>query len=105
MFTPYAFASENAGSIPNIAERVQALDKQLYTGKDAIKVAPQDMAVMTKASEGLAAAMPSPGLKIGARAPNFLLKNAQGENSQIKRHAKERASYPSVLSGGLVSLL
>ena len=89
MFTPYAFASENAGSIPNIAERAQALDKQLYTGKDAIKVAPQDMAVMTKASEGLAAAMPSPGLKIGARAPNFLLKTAQGKTVKLSGMLKK----------------
>ena len=76
---PFAQAAENAAPVPNIAERVKVLDEQLYTGKDALKVEAQDMAAMTRAAEDLAAAMPNPGLKVGAKAPDFTLNNPYGK--------------------------
>lgn len=64
---------------PNIAERVKAYEQARGAGKDAPKMAPKDMAVMKKSAQDLAAAMPHPGLKVGAKAPDFHLKNAQGK--------------------------
>ena len=75
----YVQAAETPAPVPNIGERVKVLDEQLYTGKDAIKVEAQDMAVMTKAAQDLAAAMPHPGLAVGAKAPNFTLNNPYGK--------------------------
>ncbi len=86
--SPFALAAEGV-PVPNIAERVKALDQQLYTGKDAIKVAPQDMAVMNKAAEDLAAALPSPGLKVGTKAPNFALKNPHGKTIKLSQMLKK----------------
>lgn len=80
---PGALAAENKAPVPNIAERVKALDQQLYTGKDALKVEAQDLAAMTKAAADLAAALPDPGLKVGAKAPNFTLRNPQGKSVEL----------------------
>jgi len=82
---PFALAVETAAELPNIAERVKELDKQLFTGKDAIKVEPQDLAVMGKAAEELAAKLPAPGLRVGDKAPNFSLKNAYGKKVSLNR--------------------
>ena len=81
---PFAQSAEIAAPPPNIAERVKELDKQLYTGKDAIKVAPEDLAVMKKSAADLAAATPDPGLKVGAKAPNFSLKNPHGKTVKLR---------------------
>ena len=84
LVAPFSLAAENGVPLPNIAERVKDLDKQLYTGKNALKVEPQDLAIMTKAAEDLAIALPNPGLKVGAKAPNFSLKNAHGETVKLR---------------------
>lgn len=80
---PLALAAENMAPVPNLSERLQALDKQLYTGKDALKVEAKDKAVMTQAAEDLAKAMPNPGLKVGAKAPNFTLNNPYGKPVEL----------------------
>ena len=80
---PFALAAESAAPPPNIAERVKELDKQLYTGKDALKVAPEDLSVMIQAAKDLAVDLPDPGLKVGAKAPDFSLKNAQGKTVKL----------------------
>lgn len=84
LIAPLSRAAEQGAPTANIAERVKEFDKQLYTGKNALKVEPQDLAVMTKAAEDLAAALPNPGLKVGAKAPNFSLKNARGETVKLR---------------------
>ena len=86
---PYTLAAETTASVPNIAERVKALDTQLYTGKDALKVDAVDMATMTKAQNDLAAKMPSPGLKTGTRAPNFTLNNPYGKPVELNTLLKK----------------
>lgn len=48
-----------------------------------------DMAVMEKADKDLAAAMPDPGIKVGATAPNFTLKNALGKNISLRDELKK----------------
>lgn len=85
----YTLAAETTAPVPNIAERVKALDTQLYTGKDALKVDAVDMATMTKAANDLAAKMPSPGLKTGTRAPNFTLNNPYGKPVELNTLLKK----------------
>ncbi len=82
-------ALESDVPLPNITERVKALDVQLFTGKEAIKVEPQDLEVMTKAAEDLAEKLPSPGLKIGETAPDFALKNAHGKTVKMSNLLKK----------------
>lgn len=86
---PYTLAAETTAPVPNIAERVKALDTQLYAGKDALKVDAVDMATMTKAANDLAAKMPSPGLKAGTRAPNFTLNNPYGKPVELNTLLKK----------------
>jgi len=76
---PFAQAADNAAALPNIAERVKAFEQQRPSTKEAPKIAPKDKAVMAKAAQDLAAAMPNPGLTVGAKAPDFSLKNAEGK--------------------------
>ena len=86
---PYSLAAETTAPVPNIAERVKALNTQLYTGKDAIKIDAVDMDAMTKAENDLAAKMPSPGLKTGTRAPNFTLNNPYGKPIELNALLKK----------------
>lgn len=82
-------AVEAASSLPNYANGVKAVDKKLYTGKNAIKVNQQDMAVMTKAAKDLAVQMPDPGIKVGEKAPNFSLKNPNGKMISLSTMLKK----------------
>lgn len=75
--------------LPNHAEGVKEVDKQLYTGKDAIKVEEQDMAAMMKAAEDQARLMPNPGLKVGDKAPDFSLKNPKGQAVKLSTLLKK----------------
>ncbi len=78
-----ALASDMNSALPNYAEGVKEVDKQLYMGKNAIKVDENDMAVFVKASEDLAKQMPNAGLKIGEKAPDFSLKNPKGKTVKL----------------------
>ena len=80
---PPTLAAENVAPVPNLSERLKTQDKQLYTGKDALKVEAKDKAIMTQAAEDLAKAMPNPGLKVGAKAPNFTLNNPYGKPVEL----------------------
>lgn len=76
---PTANEDEATYVLPNYADAVVELEKKLYSGEDAIKVGDQDMAVITKAAADLSAQMPEPGIKIGEKAPDFVLKNPFGK--------------------------
>jgi peroxiredoxin len=91
----YLFLSTNARSeteeaaLPNYAAGVKEVETKLFTGKDALKIEEKDMAVMTKAGADLAAQMPNPGLKIGAKAPDFSLLNAEGKTVKLSNLLKK----------------
>lgn len=78
-----------ADSVPNYANAVIELEKKLYTGKNAIKVEKQDMAVMMKEGQELAKNMPNPGLKVGDKAPDFSLKNPYGKSIKLSKLLKK----------------
>jgi len=83
LVVPAAHGGQTGATVPNYSEGVREIEKQMYTGKDAIKVSEQDMAVMAKAAADLAAQMPNPGLKLGDRAPDFSLKNPSGKTIKL----------------------
>lgn len=69
-------AAPQASSYKAAREAFEAKGKKNSKGP---KFSEADRAVMKKAAEDLARAMPSPGLKVGAKAPDFILNNAFGK--------------------------
>ena len=82
-------ATEVTAAIPNYAKEVQALEKKLYTGENALKVDQQDLGVMNQAASNLAANMPKPGLTIGEKAPDFSLKNPYGKTVRLSEQLRK----------------
>lgn len=86
--TPIAHSAQTNAALPNYTEGVKELEKGMSASKEAPKVSEQDMAVMTKAAAEQAAQMPNPGLKVGAKAPDFSLKNPQGKTIKLSTMLK-----------------
>jgi peroxiredoxin len=79
----------HGAQVPNYAEDVQALEKRMQSDKNQPKVSEQDSAAMAKAASDLAAQMPNPGLKVGAKAPDFSLKNPNGKTVKLSDALKK----------------
>jgi peroxiredoxin len=81
-----AALSVTAGTreLPSIQERVAARQAARASAK---KPPPPDgvRAIMRRAAEDLAMAMPEPGLKVGERAPDFALVNSAGKETQLSK--------------------
>ena len=88
LVAPVAHSAQAGAGVPNYADGVNALEKQMQSSKDAPKVGEQDMAIMTKAAADLAAQMPEPGLKVGTKAPDFSLKNPNGKTVKLSAQLK-----------------
>jgi len=68
----------------------QSLDQ--YMEKSAKEKSPfssTDMTVMEKAENDLASSMPAPGIKVGEKAPDFVLNNALGKPVSLKDKLKQ----------------
>jgi len=68
----------------------QSLDQ--YMEKSAKEESPfssGDMAVMEKAGRDLASSMPAPGIKVGEKAPDFVLNNALDKPVSLKEELKK----------------
>lgn len=82
----------SAESVPSYQ---QALDKfmgkqnQQKKQKKAGGFSKSDKATMKKSGEFLAKQMPSPGLKVGDKAPDFTLKNAFGKKVTLSKVLKK----------------
>jgi peroxiredoxin len=91
----YFFIATNAHSesaeqdLPNYAAGVKEVETKLFTGKDALKIEEKDMAIMAKAGADLAKQMPNPGMKIGDKAPDFSLLNAEGKAVKLSALLKK----------------
>lgn len=89
-----AVVQAEAAAVPGYSvalEKMQANKaekaKRSKTGKS--KFTPEDKAVMDKAATALAEKMPSPGLKIGEKAPDFTLPNAFGKSVSLYEELKK----------------
>ena len=89
--------SVQAGDIPSYAKDVQAYRKA-STGKH--KVTPADKAVMQEAAAALNAAMPSPGLKVGDKAPDFTLSGAHGQTVTLSEALQKGPVVLTFYRGG-----
>ena len=85
---PIAHSAQTEVVPPSYTEGVKKLEKGMSASKEAPKVSEQDMAVMAKAAAEQAAQMPNPGLQVGAKAPDFSLKNPQGKTVKLSTMLK-----------------
>ncbi len=81
--TPVVHSAQAGPAVPNYSEGVKELEIKMSASKDTPKINEQDMAVMNKAAADQAAQMPNPGLKVGAKAPDFSLKNPTGKTVKL----------------------
>lgn len=88
LFTPLSLV-QAAETVPSYQ---QALDKFTGKKKKAKKdggFSKSDMAIMKNSAEDLAKQMPTPGLKVGDKAPDFTLKNASGKKVTLSNVLKK----------------
>lgn len=94
IFSPSAQAETAAGTaLPSYQQALEAYQAERASAPPKLDAA--DRAVMERAAADLAAAMPEPGLVVGARAPDFRLPNAFGETVRL---AEALAQGPVVLT-------
>ena len=68
----------------------QSLDQYMEKSKkEKSPFSSSDMAVMEKAGKDLARRMPAPGIKVGEKAPDFVLNNALGQAVNLKDKLKQ----------------
>jgi peroxiredoxin len=83
-----AATAEPTEPIPSYQQALKAFQvEQAKSG--GLKLTPQERQVMERATRDLAAAMPSPGLSVGDRAPDFTLPNAFGGKVQLSKLLRE----------------
>ncbi len=88
LYFPF-YTVHSAESVPSYQ---QALDKFMSKQQKQKKdggFSKSDMAIMEKSGEDLANQMPSPGLKVGDKAPDFTLKNAFGKKVTLSNALKK----------------
>jgi len=83
LLTPPVFADRDAAApLPSYQQALEAFQaERAKAGSSKLDAA--DRAVMERAAADLAAAMPDPGLPVGAEAPGFTLPNAFGESVRL----------------------
>ena len=94
MFTTLhsAYALED---VPSYKKALDTFTEKSKQSKKPSKFSEEDKAVMAKAGEDLLKTMPDPGLKVGDKAPDFVLKNAFGKKVRLSKVLKKG---PVVLS-------
>lgn len=89
LITPVVHSAQAEPAVPNYSEKVKELEKILSAPKNAPKINEHDKAVMEKAAADLAAEMPKPGIQVGAKAPDFSLKNPYGKTIKLSTLLKK----------------
>jgi len=74
-------------SIPGYQESLNQFLEKSKSAKSPFSEA--DMSIMQKAGKTLAANMPSPGIKVGEKSPDFTLSNALGKKVSLKDELKK----------------
>jgi peroxiredoxin len=102
-FTQFGFAGELPKNT-NISEQVQAFFTEFQKSDAAKKFSKDDWAAFEKSKKELAAKMPNPGLKVGDKAPDFKLKNADGKNISLSSVNKNGPVILVFYRGGWCSI-
>ena len=78
-----AAAGDPAAAMPSYQQALEAFQAERAKA-DGPDLSAEDRAVMERAAQDLAEAMPDPGLPVGAQAPDFALPNAFGETVRLQ---------------------
>jgi sulfatase modifying factor 1 len=84
-------AQEDVPAVPSYADAVVEFESSRKPGK----LSTEDLAVMQRSAAELAERLPDPGLKVGERAPDFILPNAFGKPVSL---SEQLAKGPVVLT-------
>jgi peroxiredoxin len=76
-----------AGEVPGYKQSLDGYIEQ--SNKEKSPFSASDMAVMEKAGRELASSMPDPGIKVGEKAPDFVLNNALGQPVNLTAKLKQ----------------
>jgi len=93
--SPIAAEQASLPAAPSYADSLAAYQSERKNHRTGPGIPAADLAVMARATEDLARAMPKPGLKVGDPAPDFELVNALGGRVRLSDHL---ARGPVVLS-------
>lgn len=95
LFFAFQVSVYAAEPVPSYQQALDNFETQQKKNKKGAGISQKDMATMKKSAEDLAKSMPSPGLKVGEKAPDFTLKNAFGKNIKLSSVLK---NGPVILS-------
>ena len=76
-----------ADGVPSYKQSLDGYIEQ--SSKEKSPFSASDIAVMDKAGEALASSMPDPGIKVGEKAPDFVLNNALGQPVNLTAQLKQ----------------
>ena len=83
-------ASTGIGAANELPNYKQSLDQYMEKSKkEKSPFSSSDMAIMEKAGKDLSSSMPAPGIKVGEKAPDFVLNNALGKAVSLQDKLKE----------------
>jgi peroxiredoxin len=83
-------APSSVGAVSEIPSFRQSVDQYMEKAKnEKSPFSASDMAVMERAGKDLASSMPAPGIRVGEKAPDFVLNNAFGEPVSLKEKLTE----------------
>ena len=85
LLVPAGFAAAN--EVPSYKQSLQQYMEKSKNEKSPFSSS--DMAVMEKAGKNLASSMPSPGIRVGEKAPDFVLNNALGKAVSLQDKLKQ----------------
>lgn len=95
LFSVIVLSACNTSTPPSVASYQQAYDEMMMNMKDQKDpFTAEDKLIMENSAAELKRSMPSPGLKVGTRVPDFTLQNAFGESVTL---SKEYAKGPVIL--------
>lgn len=95
LFLFYNLNVQAFDSVPSYQQSLDHFKMQRKKDKKGGGFSKSDKAIMKKSGEDLAKNMPSPGLKLGDKAPDFSLKNAFGKKVKLSSELK---NGPVILS-------
>jgi len=79
-----------AGAANEVPSYEQSLAQHMEKSKGKKSpFSPDDLAIMKKAGKDLARNMPAPGIRVGEKAPDFVLNNALGKSVNLKDRLKQ----------------
>ena len=88
---------EQSTELPSIEDGVADLQKEM---SKSFTLSDEQKTTMGDAAADLSAAMPSPGLKVGEKAPDFTLPNSKGQDVTLSKSLEDGPVVLTFYRGG-----